>query len=320
MQDKGGSLELVFKQDQVDFGEAWDESENRPRYYSFGYDLDARCTGQGEGPSCKGFSSDPRDPANSDGLDGRDNGMGRLVWRLAEENHLSPTELVNNALGFGVGAALLRVRNYKGEPDDDQVEVAVYAGGGFDNLDGQLTGAQHNKEDHWIVADKWVVPGTDDVHEPRYVDREAYVSDGMLVAHFDELLLGNPAAELQINYNVILTGRLKYSNGEWTLREGTLAGFVRMSDAFAWLGTFTDTRRNPFCRDSPGYARAKELLCSSVDIASSTNDSELPNCDAVATGMRFGATQAQLGKVKPFPSLASLCPEPERDPRNDSCP
>jgi len=189
----GGDLDIVVAPYSIALGDG-NDALLHPLWKSIGYDLDHTCTGEGvEGPSCVVPSWAVQ---VADGFDGRDNALGSFVNYLAAASPGSGTEDELLRMKTGRGIQLVRIRNYNGQADDDQVEVDVYVSYG-------LTDAPPPKNDgtdRWVVASDWLRAGADgqpNIDLPKYFDDKAYVTNGMMVSHFDTWVVGDPSRSWQ---------------------------------------------------------------------------------------------------------------------------
>jgi hypothetical protein len=126
----GGDADLTFAVAQAAYGtNSSSRDENgQPQYLSYGFDLDDTCTGQGELYSC--LEPTWADAGHNDGLHGIDNAAGELVHEWL------PSQLDHGTFNDPTYANMIfRVRGYNGQPDDDQVDLAIYAGFGVVSRD-----------------------------------------------------------------------------------------------------------------------------------------------------------------------------------------
>jgi hypothetical protein len=293
-----------------------------PGYETLGFDLDGKCTGRGEGPSC----IEPRwaTADHTDGVDGKDNAAGRIYYAQRQSDAGSATVTANSTTESGFVTVVLRVRHYNCAKADDQVEVAVF-GAALKASSSSPGPPKWDGNDEWLAYDAWLddddsgtaPDGGLTVENAKYVDRRAYVNDGYLVAQFDELLTGVGTPR-----RVQLSARIVSENGAFSLRDGTVGAREPADDVLAFL-QFTPDRQtgNYLCTNSPGYAAAKKNLCSYVDIAANGTDDGSSPCDAISIGWTFDAEPAKLPGVAPF--SWSVISHPNCDssisPANDTC-
>lgn len=313
----GGSLDFVSALYTMDVGES-----QPPGTLNIGLDLDKTCTCEGEPTSCANPSWIPKGKVYCDGLDGRDNGFARLFalfsLALGMGNFGSPR--FTQRAQHGDWSLLIRVRGYNGLPDDDQVEVSVYPTTGFAG-----TGMSPN----WDGNDAWPIPsssvsdgktGKPDLDSPIATDANAWVTNGTVVASLKaaDLLLGAETSRVLITLTAgVVMGKLTKGPKGYQIDDGIIAARWKTSDAFAALGTFINSKGDPFCTDDFYYSGAKTQLCSLVDIRSTLGGPTDP-CDALSLGISFTAQPAKLGVLVPPAPPGDTC-APAVDPANDAC-
>jgi hypothetical protein len=341
--DSGGQdLDLVMAVRSIDFKEADADGDTGP---TVGYDLDSHCTCQGEGPNCT--APDWATAEHCDGPQGRDNAWV-YIFRAAgsfgaEINSASYSQMV----AAGDFTALVRIRNYNGQPNDDQVHVALYPSGGLKN--DPCGPADHTAK--WDGTDRWPViysalagsgggdagfpptggaggcggsasipPGLS-LDNPKYQDVNGYVTDSVFVASIPELaimLSGDVNASQFKLKAAFVTGRLVQvaPDNHWAIREGLLAGRLEVNEVFRTLSTLVITM-GQVCTDNPVYGWVKTAVCHYPDLSSTLGGPTTP-CDAISFGMLVEADPAQLGIVYVPAGTPGSC-DAGNDPANDSC-
>jgi hypothetical protein len=310
--DAGGGLNLVFAVSQLVSTQGLEDDAGRPLVEDIGFDLDNTCTGEGQGPSCV---EPPWATANhTDGRDGIDN-----AWANAS----APQPATPN-----IPDMLFRVSSYSGEPDDDQVAVSIYVGLGLsprgDAGDGGSYALWDGKDRVNIMAELLVPSASPSVDEPLYHDDQAYVSGGMLVAHFPKALWSPGVPEVPYDLlpvsGVVLEGLLTRTGDQWELQNAVVDMRIRFNDLLTSFAQLPDTLApgELVCQKNAAYLTARQTVCPLVDIASIPGPPSAP-CDAVSTASMFQAKQVLLGDVLlPAPPLVLNC-SPGIDPVNDTC-
>jgi hypothetical protein len=288
-------------------------------YGEVGFDLDDTCTGEGQGPSC----AEPSwaTASHKDGVDGIDNAWGQISPESVHVDGSTPT-------------MLFRVGSYSGQPDDDQVEVSLYAGFGLaprgDAGDGggDLLWDGH---DQWKIMPEMLVPSASpSVEQPLYRDSQAYVSAGTLVAHFPKALWSpmlwvpsNPAGPntLVPASGVVLAGLLDNVGGQWMLKDAVVDMRIRMNDGltFAAQSPSGPAAGDTLCQNPVAYYGALQAFCAAVDIASVPGLPSSAPCDALSTAALFQASPALLGEVLPPSQAVALKCAPGIHPATDDC-
>lgn len=308
----GGDIDFVVAVDSVDFG----DGSGTPKL--IGYDLDSRCTCLGEGNSCLRESWATADAC--DGPDGRDNSAGDLMTKLSPLFSGFGSGDWSQQAKEGAWSILLRVREYNGEPNDNQVRLDWYVPEQFwEDKGDDETPPLWDGNDAWPIrstslADK--EGGAQDVDEPKFYDLHAYVTDGVLVASF-------PESAFQVSDNYLLqfvgsfiTARLVSTAQGWALEDGMLASRWTLKSILAQISRL-NIMSMPVCTNHIAYSSLKAEFCSRADIYSGVGTPTTP-CDSMSSGMRFSARPAKLGTVVQQVPAVSPC-EPNVDPANDSC-
>lgn len=308
----GGDIEFTVAVQSVDFGDA----SGTPEQY--GYDLDYRCTCQGEGNGCLRESWATADAC--DGPDGRDNLTGRFIASVAPLFSGFSSEGWSQDTYVGEWGLLLRVRNYNGEPDDDRVTLEWYVADQYweDKPDKSYVPA-------WDGTDTWPIRvstleeqdgGAFDIDKPKYADEYAYVSGGVLVGSLTET-----SFQLSAQYAVELNGAFVTANvvergGAWVLEEGLLASRWKLTTVLAQISRI-ELMGMPVCTNHPAYSSIKSQICSYADIYSGVGTPTTP-CDAISMGMGFETAPAGFGEIIKDEPQGSPC-DPSVDPGLDEC-
>ncbi len=333
MSDPGGEdVEFVLAMRSVDFGE--DDLSAGP---TVGYDLDGRCSCQGEQASCQNAASVGEEQC--DGPAGRDNVTAMIFKQLGTFDPAKRTsEAWTAEIESGDWSLLFRVRDYNGKPNDDQVQVALYPSPGLDE-----DGCSNDPTPKWDGNDQWPVSVTaldgggaggqggaggcggstssEALDSPKYVDDNAYVTSSVLVANLPELALvldrGYSHTILKLTAGFV-SGRLEADSevGGWSLRDGLLVGRWKVSDFFEMLSNL-DYKSEPLCTDTAIYQAIKATACPKLDLTSVLAGPTKP-CDALSFGIAIEAQSAKLGTIDQSAPPQSACP-PATNPVGDSC-
>ncbi len=336
-------VDFVVAARTIDFGEV--DLSVGP---AVGYDLDVRCTCQGEGPSC--IEPDWATADHCDGPSGRDNAIAQLFHDLGAVDKDFTSAHYTESAEIGEDSFLLRVRDYNGQLNDDQVTVSMHPSEGTDDDPCNPPNAQPA----WDGSDLWAINAASlnvaqggaggaagaggaggaagaggqsvpcglnghDIDDARYIDVNAYVSNGTLVASLPEVALEFTSGD--DNLPVVLkagfiSGRLEQQGSQWYLREGLIVGRWTLAEFFKLIGSIT-SQQEPICTDSSVYPLLKNALCQYPDIASELTGPTAP-CDALSFGVAIEAHPAQIGSVLPAFEAQRLC-SPETDPMFDDC-
>jgi len=328
VQDAGGNLDLVFAMRTIDLGES--DLSAGPKV---GYDLDGVCTCPEIG-SCAG--DEKFNEQRCDGPGGTDNNAARLFASLALIQKSLTSENLSKDAEEGDFAVLVRIRNYNGEANDDQVTVSLHPSRGF----AQDPCNASNPLPAWDGSDRWPIsassvtkvgePGTKvdcevagspgyDIDTPTTMDSNAYINDYRLVANVAEagLLLPTNDGIVPIKLKQgLVSARLDDSSGSWALVDGSVTGRWPLKAMFGIIGLFTSDD-TPICTDHFLYTLMKNSFCRFVDIRDDLGGAT-QSCNALSFGWAFGASLAKIGVVLEDPTAQSGCPA-ETDPANDTC-
>jgi hypothetical protein len=288
-----------------------------------GFDLDGKCTGQGEGSSC-------RPPVwagpHQDGPEGRDNSVTASF--LADAGtRAEQAKQADDSVEKGLITTVMRVRHYNGLPIDGSVDVDVFGVTRSPNLLAQEPNpATWDGSAVWKPIVEWLLPVTTadggelwNAGHPKYTSSQAYVVDNTLVAHFDTAR-GAPNFNFS---NLWIQARMEdpKGDGKWSLRDGVYAGRLRIDDVLGNTEYTPDPATGkPFtCTDSESYLQTKRSTCAAADIGFAGDDPEAP-CDAASWAWMFDADPAQLSDEVDMTRAGDfhVCPEGSR-PSEDHC-
>lgn len=289
MPDDGQVGDFVFALSRIDLG--------LDGGLPFDLNLDRTCT-------CPGPDSCQRSEVACDDEAGHDNATAGAMATLARLGVFSEGTL-NQNLRAGISGALFRVEGYNGQPDDPRVAVSFYGAIRFEG--DRPTG---RPDDRWTV-DEASLRGSAGAYAPRYVDGDAFVSQGTLVASFEFPvdIGGDPKqAPLRLDLKAgAIVARIDTSKG---LLRGVLAGRWPTSSLLATLETLPDPTApgRRMCRDTAAFGLIRELACSSSDVTSDpTLDNTGSSCDALSANVGFEAVAASFGTISVRPLPAPSC-------------
>lgn len=319
-----------------------DLGEKAPKETPVGLDLDNVCTCLGEAQSCIYPSYATADHCDSPG--GVDNAATKLFASIVAAVGESKfgSAFYSAKAEVGLWTLLGRVTGYNGEPNDPKVTFAFYSPnnlvksemtpGGMACMGDQGIGAGvvmvpcWNGSDVWDVDDTSVAmagPGAGTIDAPVYVDNNAYVSDGVLVANVTDADIAFGGGDL--NYMSIkltagtIMGKIEdLADGlGFRVTKGTLSGRWKTQDVFDRLGFFVASGQS-LCTNTPIlYANFKSRICQFVDISSKLGGAT-SECDSISFGMDFTTVPVKFGMVgKTLPPM-NHCTS-GNDPAMDGC-
>lgn len=276
-----------------------------------GFDLDGQCTCPGK-TGCQEPAWAKGDHCDDPG--GRDNGSGNAFASInaAFGAIISSVELSDQAYK-GKWSVLVKVSDYNGGDDDDQVEVALYT------TPGTAAAPNWDGMDAWPVAPLSLADGMS-LDQPINKDSKAYVTNRVLVAHLPgaTVVFQGSGVHLQADLaSVVLSATLEQKDtGAVQLASGTLTGAWTQTALFQSLSTLRVNGSMKLCVGDTYYGSAKKALCDEFDL-SSTGALDTP-CDALSFAVGFEASPVLLVGVQPFDALSAPC-DPAKDPTTDVC-
>jgi len=291
----GGDLVVLNAIRTFEFGEANDPQ--RPT--SEGLDLDSTCTCPGT-RSCRPVLSAA---GTCDFPGGVDNAAGpffiSLVSVLGRDNSVSAR------IARGVYGLTVRIKNYNGLADDDEVEVAVFNSFGLDVSAGADAGAdagdgrttpQFDGKDRWTVDSKSLLGGTP--YLANIVDSRAYVRDFTVVGTLSNSIRIGP-------YTVPIVGgtllaHIVKSGDTFACDRGTISGRANARDMLTSLESVPNPIvPNAFlCGEDAVFKSVRDRFCQTLDITTDpTLDGRDAPCDAASFSVRFTSSPALLGAV-----------------------
>ncbi|MEM9877025.1 MAG: hypothetical protein AAF928_19155, partial [Myxococcota bacterium] len=306
---------------------------------TIGYDLDGECGPDGP-RSCTRPSFADR-PA-SDGPDGIDNNLARMFGAFSVLESSLTSEGLSAGIAAGEWTILLAVRGYDGTADDPQVSVAILPSPGFrfDPCNGETDVPQWDGTDRWpvhatsLLDDGGDAGGGDGaggdgagacvgerdpaLNRPRFVDDNAYVANGTLVASLPVAGITLSGGDVPVTITLssgFITARVEAGERGWTLRDGLLVGRWPSNDVLDAMSNIA-TANGSLCVGDSLYTELKRAVCGFVDIA--TNDVPTAVCDAISFAVAFDALPAELGAVHRSTTVPTTCPAGQ-DPADDTC-
>lgn len=324
--EAGGGVSFAVVPSSIEMSEDATE-DGTPEYQLSGFDIDDNCSAQ-EAPICLPYAWTGGVP--SDGLGGEDNAVGKVLFE--QERFLGAkaftSELLSVRLTQGVHAPLgvIRVSDYVGLVDDDQVTVDWYVGH-LPEVGGLLPA--FDGTERWPIVESSVngtatsEMGDPDVTDfPPAVTRDvnAYVSRFRLVARFDNLSISFANFNFPAQ-DVVLTGTIERdaATQDWTIVDALITGRSRADTLVEMLpvGAF-ETAGVSLCPGDANYDAVKQMVCSVADTVLEDQVEPTGTCGATSFGMRFETVAATLGPVFPDRVRPEPCP-PDRDPADDTC-
>jgi hypothetical protein len=345
----GGDLDFAAAVRWVDIGETDDLSDGP----TIGYDLDGRCSCQGQEDVCSRPEFAPDPELLCDGPRAVDNNAARVFAEAS--TFVDATEISSEAFSSqmldGDFSVLIRVRDYNGGPDDAQVRVALYPSPGLrlDPCNAAPATPSWDGDDRWPVhATALEVEGSGGgggaggaggrggagggggmdcsgspdpaLDSPRFFDDNAYVANGTLVASVPKTELTLSGGDRPTKVTIVggfLTARIENGVNGRALRGGLLVGRWSDEHVLGDVASIISEDDAPLCTDDGIYNLVKSGICKYMDIEGAVGGPTAP-CDAISFGIAFEAEPAKLGSVHVAQGTPVEC-EPGTDPADDRC-
>ncbi len=292
------------------------------------YDLDGVCTCEiADAESCtRPAPGGQASPDTCDLSNGRDGTGNRAVSLLTAVPGFNDNNL-GSQFAAGKFGALISVRGYNGKADDPHVRVDVARSfGAVGNNDaGQLVNAplRNDGTDRWSY-DPTIAKDDGMLITSKYFDDTAFVRGGVLVAHFDVLILnlqfnvGN-VNQLSLRFtDATMTGTLEPSDAGpgLALNGARLVGRLTAGDLAktfsVWWDPITGDNSTGICPGSPVFAAVTDKLCARLDVrATSAEDGKGLACNALSFGVGFTAGPATIYGGLGFSYKPTTCFDPK---------
>jgi hypothetical protein len=293
-----------------------------------GFDLDHTCTCPSQ-ESCTPRDTERHCDADG-GADYSANGIFNtfvLIDPVFTDDHL------NDVLRKGLYTILFRIKSYNGGRNDKQVSAIVYISNGMNGgPDGGATAPKYDGTDVWSIDPSSLVggasldggatcEGNDNICIPFFADTQAYVSNGVLVAHIDfPLVFSAGTSQIKVALSgTEIAAPLLFDGSHYRIDEGQLGGRWSTGGLLTALQGAADplSPGDFLCGSSATYLNLKAKICSAADInADPSKDDTAAKCDALSLAVSFSATPAHLGAIFANPPG----PQPCGATYKDDCP
>jgi hypothetical protein len=285
-----------------------------------GLDLDSTCTCP-EAQTCLPSGPSMDNKFYCDDPEGRDASSVRLFKTSGLVTKGDINKFYSDSAHKGRWGFLVRVSDYNGKADDDQVTVTVIGAAGFPGLG----------EPKWDGTDKWDVSsasfeeepkGKPNPNKPKHFDKNAYVTNFRIVASLPETDITLAGSAERITFRLKSSGMVARiatdTSCRFVLREGLIVGRFGAKEAFAALASYRDAKGNAICTNAAFYGVVRDAVCNSLDILKEAG-SPTQACDAVSFAVGFETDAADTGMIVPAPMGGSKCMPATTDPANDCC-
>ncbi|MDB4938684.1 MAG: hypothetical protein JWP87_5656 [Labilithrix sp.] len=302
-----------------------------------GFNLDHACSPDIASSTCatnideETFAKYGRDRGDK-GID--NSGFGLLAYLTYLGDAFAPVE-INKRLAAGEFGYVLRLGNWNGLPEDDDVIVEIFpAIGAWNHPDGgaRTPGAKptFTRDDEWMRDRRF----QNVVDASRIKSANAWVTGGRLVASFQTATLPITVPDDKKPLDIALqeafiSGMLVPDGTSWRLDSAIVGGRWRTADMLGQVRTIyikdTAGLKNVVLCD-PGllfdvYTAVKKEVCDGRDLRSTSRDDakNLP-CDSFSTGLRIDTyAVSAAGPFADLPVLATRCTKDGGIPEGDDC-
>jgi hypothetical protein len=341
------SIEIVSVLSAIDFGDSPSNPVTQPtRYRTLGLDVDGRCT-LDPGALTTGQECHLPDYAHGvpDGPQGQDNAVGALIQFIRDRVPSFTTENYTQALRAGKAANIIfHATGYNGELNDDRVNVSLLIAAPFGSyrpngtepiLDGSYspngTQPKWDGNDLWPIASDCLKDGK--LATPRFIDENAYVSNGKLVFTIPDATLrlivsldsrGSANLKLVLHGGVDVCDIVPTTVGRWgyNIANCIFSARWKADDLVHQLSQFPDpltpAKPQPLCTNSLSYCTFKKVICGLIDVHSYGGLTTTQPCDSLSLGETLNLEPALIGNVFEVNDPVNRCLD-EYEPSHDSC-
>lgn len=311
-----------------------------------GFNLDRRCTDDRTQTSCitkalDGVETVPQDKDGGAGP-GIDNAGTSLLSLLAGFGGAFSQTGIDELVTTGEFGMVFRILNWNQEPNDSDVTLEVFPAFQATGLsDGgvRLPKPQFGPGDIWTLDARYQAIETHSTLKS--IPGAAYVTNGVLVAHFDQLVipLKSPDDARPLDLIVregIFSGAITKEGSRFKV-DGTFAGRMRTIDFLEQVrlihvqdsaGIFDAGVCDPPNDEQHAYGLLKRTVCAARDImSSSTLDNQNKACDSLSVGFLIETYAIDhendmadfAARPAPVPPLDQRCTLPGAIKAGDDC-
>lgn len=298
-----------------------------------GYNLDRACSPDIASSTCKTSAIQPtfERHAKDKNAAGLDNASFSLIKYINSLSPLLRPETINAGLAEGRYGAVVRVTDWNGSPNDNDVQIEIFPAIGL--LPREDPTAGFNADDQWILDTRFLVATT--IANSNIKSDRGYISGNKLVARFKEayfpIIIDDDPKPFDIHIrDMIFTATLSNGDaGAASLTGGTVTGRWKTGDFLGQVRTIfvndaNGLNKNYLCEPLLAaqiiYRGVKAEVCDARDIRSDSNDTARLPCDAVSAAMRIEAYPiTNLGVLDAGPSIDPRCENTGDVPAGDDC-
>lgn len=321
---------------QIDLGGSSDPDDARPgQWESFGLDLDGVCTNSSSCSSRKQACKAATSEIPFDGALCRDNRFARLQAMLAPVPEIGERfglreDTFNCNLRRGTYNVIVKLSDYNGQPDDQEVRVDFYTSPGLARLPPwSCDDRDASSYPSWTAGAAWQIDQTTltgpimnngELPASTVADANAFVREGYLVAELPDgaqlRLAGSSHSYRSFALTTrrsVWTGALQHQqDGTWKLDDGLVAGTTLASDlleTFHELGLCQQQGQPEQEADQNSfYELVENAVRENADMLADGRIDEGASCDALSFAIAFRAAQLTPGAATMSPERITCCP------------
>ncbi len=293
-----------------------------------GFNLDRTCSVDLASSSCKTNVLQPTFDrhAKDKNAAGLDNASFSLIKYISSLSDLLTSETINQGIADGKYGAVVRLTDWNGQPDDNDVQVEIFPAIGI--LPRASKDAGFGPDDQWVLDARFMIAAN--VEASQVKSDRAWVTGGKLVGRFAQVffpvIIDKDPKPFDIRItDAILTATLSGTS----LANGTVAGRWKTSEFLGQVRTIfvkdaNGLKDTVLCEPVPFaqllYGSVKKEVCDARDIRSDSNDTAKLGCDAVSAAMRVEAYPVtSLGVFDAGAPVPTRCEVDGAVPLGDDC-
>jgi hypothetical protein len=273
---------------------------------TLGFDLDGHCTGMAgsttSSPTCAGSASAAKDFSGGvdDALALATNGFSLSLIDAGPDLFGG---VLMSYIASGQHTLLLTIKDYNGQPNDDNVTIAITNSATLQSRSCDGGGVVEGGAPGWRGCDTWSFAENEQVYNGLpsvYAIGAAWVTNGRLVFQSDAMKIGLSGAPVNVHGVVLSADILANGDAGYMVQNGMLAGRYRAEDiATVAIGATFDPA-GPICVAYPTSVDAiVTTFCSARDITYDADGGAA--CNGMSATFGFDAYPAKIGDSRPLP-------------------
>ena len=236
---------------------------------------------------------------------GRDNAFGRVLKGANQMLMLTNPYVfdTNKKIMTGETNLIVQITGYNALPNDPQVDVSVFVSGGLFDDAGATKVPTFAPDESWSIDPVSIQLDDATNFLGKYRSDQAYVTEGVLVAHFAlaplPLVLQKDSAIVDLSNGVMTARLVRQKDGSYRLNEGRVGGRASTKAILTTLGHFEDPTSDAgarFCDEAEDEGLKgilKTTACLSADITHEPASDGTGPCDSLSVAFGFSAAPAR---------------------------